>query len=59
MNQKEKFIIESITAVEGGVRVKLKNKNGAVIEVMNKNKSKILDVQDCEKWFGNKAFTPE
>jgi len=26
---------------------------------MNKNKSKILDVEDCEQWFGNGAFTPE
>jgi len=37
----------------------LKDKNGALVEVMNKNKSKILDVEDCEQWFGNGAFTPE
>ena len=59
IHHKEKFTIESITAVEGGVGVKLKDKNGAVVEVMNKKRSKILDVEDCEQWFGNGAFTPE
>jgi len=58
INQKEKFIIESIIAVEGGVRVKVKDKNGAVIEVMNKKKSKILDAEDCTRWFKNGASTP-
>ena len=56
--ENEKFIIKSIVAVEGGVRVKLEDKNGAVVEVMNKNRSKILDVEDCTRWFENGVFTP-
>ncbi len=56
INQNEKFIIESINAVEGGVRVKIKDKNGLVIEVFDKKRSKVLNVEDCERWFGNVAL---
>ena len=45
----EKFTIESITPVKGGVRINLKDKNGAIMEVMNKKRSKVLD---------NVVFTP-
>ena len=30
-----------------------------IVEVMNKKRSKVLDVEDCGKWFKNVVFTPE